>query len=121
MWCGTPSSGRSSRPTTAIKRIMKKKIELTALIAPVRAGILAFLRLKRRHILAAGLSFLLCTVVIVANMNTGKGSAGDLRDFEVGRVAERDLIAGETITFVDEKATRLRMEAQERLVPAVFL
>jgi putative nucleotidyltransferase with HDIG domain len=100
---------------------MKKKIDLAALLAPVRAETLEFLRLKRRHILAAGLSFLLCTLIIVANMNTGKGGLGDLQDFEVGRVAERDLIAGETITFVDEKATDLRLAAQERLVPAVFL
>jgi putative nucleotidyltransferase with HDIG domain len=121
MWYGIPSSRRSFRPTTKTRNIMKKKTDLTAFITSLKAETLDLLRLKQGPMLAGGASFLLCAVVIVTNMNTGKGSAGDFRDFEVGRVAERDLIAGETITFVDEKASQLRQEAQERLVPAIFL
>jgi putative nucleotidyltransferase with HDIG domain len=100
---------------------MKKKSDLAALIASLKAGIPDLRKLKQGPILAGGASFLLCAAVIVVNMNTGRGSAGDLRDFEAGRVAERDIVADDTVTFIDEKATRLRLEAQERLVPAVFL
>ena len=41
-------------------------------------------------------------------------------DFEVGMVADRDVIAGYPLSYIDEEATRLRMEAQRSLVPAVF-
>jgi putative nucleotidyltransferase with HDIG domain len=60
------------------------------------------------------------TLVIVGAVNSGAGSAGDIQEFEAGRVAERDVIAEQSVSYVDEDATRLRREARERLVPAVF-
>jgi putative nucleotidyltransferase with HDIG domain len=50
------------------------------------------------------------------------GQSGSLEfgEFEAGKVADRDVIASQPVSYVDEEATRLRMEAQERLVPAVF-
>jgi putative nucleotidyltransferase with HDIG domain len=45
---------------------------------------------------------------------------GDFRNFETGQVADRDVLAEEDVSYVDEEATRLRIEAQEQLVPAVF-
>jgi len=45
---------------------------------------------------------------------------GNIEEFEVGKVADRDVIAEETITYEDENATRLRLEAREQLVPSVF-
>ncbi|MFA6508821.1 MAG: HDIG domain-containing metalloprotein, partial [Treponemataceae bacterium] len=52
--------------------------------------------------------------------NISKGMKADQSGFEVGRVAERDVSADRTVVYVDEDATRLRREAQERLVPAAF-
>jgi putative nucleotidyltransferase with HDIG domain len=46
---------------------------------------------------------------------------GGYKEYEVGRVADRDIVAEQTIPYVDEDATRLRIEAEERLVPAVFV
>ena len=42
-------------------------------------------------------------------------------EFELSRVADRDVIAEHGVSYVDEEATRLRIEAEERLVPAVFV
>jgi putative nucleotidyltransferase with HDIG domain len=89
----------------------------------------AFLALIKRTIppsffsgpaLAAALSLVLCMIVIVGNMNSTRGAAGNLADFEAGKVADRDVIAGQAITYEDKKATRLKQEAQEKQVPAVF-
>jgi putative nucleotidyltransferase with HDIG domain len=63
---------------------------------------------------------LLITVVIAAGNISGADGASDIREFEAGKVAERDVIAERALSYIDEEATRLRTEAQERLVPAVF-
>ncbi|MDR1419864.1 MAG: HDIG domain-containing protein [Treponema sp.] len=57
--------------------------------------------------------------VVVWNMNRG-GILEDMGEFEAGKVAEQDVTAHEDISYVDEDATALRRQAQERLVPAVF-
>lgn len=66
------------------------------------------------------ITLLISVLVAVTNMDRGVDSAGDLSEFEVGRVAERDVYAEHALSYTDEAATRLRMEAQELLVPAVF-
>ncbi|HOT63747.1 MAG TPA: hypothetical protein PLU93_12875, partial [Treponemataceae bacterium] len=43
-----------------------------------------------------------------------------LVDFEIGKVAGRDVIASRAISYIDEEATKIRREARERLVTAVF-
>ena len=65
-------------------------------------------------------SFIAALLVVLSNNNPGRNGLGDLSDFEVGRVADRDIVAEYTLTYIDEHATRLRMEAQENLVPAIF-
>ena len=65
-------------------------------------------------------AFLLSLLVVMNSIHGGGGSDGDTRDFEAGKVAERDVIAEQTISYIDEGATKLRLEAQRRLVPAVF-
>jgi len=62
------------------------------------------------------------TIFIVALSNVGRSStlSPTVREFEVGKVANRDLIADKTISYIDEEATQLRRKAQEQLVPAVF-
>jgi putative nucleotidyltransferase with HDIG domain len=65
-------------------------------------------------------AFAVSALVILGSASGAIGSAGHSRDFEAGRVAERDVIAEQSVSYVDEEATRLRVEARERLVPAVF-
>ena len=43
-----------------------------------------------------------------------------LSDYEVGKVAEKDIIVDRDIEYIDDKATELKREAQVRLVPPVF-
>jgi putative nucleotidyltransferase with HDIG domain len=70
--------------------------------------------------LAVSLAFAASITVVIAGMNSDAGTAGNLDDFEAGRVAERDVIAEQAVSYIDEEATELRLNAQERLVPAVF-
>lgn len=44
----------------------------------------------------------------------------DVLDFEIGKVADRDVIANRELSYVDENATQIRKEARKRLVTAVF-
>ena len=69
--------------------------------------------------LAWATAFLLCLAVILISQDSSRNGR-NVGEFEAGRVAERDVIAERTIMYVDERATNLRMYAQERLVPAVF-
>ncbi len=43
-----------------------------------------------------------------------------LSDFEIGKVADRDVVAGREISYVDENSTKIRRDARQRLVTAVF-
>jgi putative nucleotidyltransferase with HDIG domain len=47
------------------------------------------------------------------------GSAG-LGGFESGKVADRDIVAEIDVVYIDAKATKVRTDAELRLVPAVF-
>ena len=64
-------------------------------------------------------AFVLSLVAVLGNLNVGTGT-GNLEEFEVGRVAERDIIADVAVSYQDLEATRIRQEARERLVSAVF-
>ncbi|MDR2150391.1 MAG: HDIG domain-containing protein [Spirochaetaceae bacterium] len=75
-----------------------------------------FSQVRLLSVLVTFFAFMIVMVVILTTMNT----FGNL-DIEVGRVAERDIIAEQTVTYTDEKATQLRIEAQKNLVPAVFV
>ncbi|GHT91295.1 HD family phosphohydrolase [Spirochaetia bacterium] len=79
-----------------------------------------FPRLRPGPAAATFAVFIVSSIIIVGNMGSNDNVAGDIRDFEVGMVADRDVLAEEGVSFVDEDATRARIEAQERLVPAVF-
>jgi putative nucleotidyltransferase with HDIG domain len=76
--------------------------------------------IKTKSGLAWGASFLVCLIIILINLNSSRSHRGTPDEFEVGKVAERDVVAEQTIYYEDENATRLRIEAQERLIPAVF-
>jgi len=62
--------------------------------------------------------FIIATIVIIISENNE--SINDISDFEAGKVADRDVIAGFTMSFIDEEATRMRTEAAAKHVNAVF-
>jgi putative nucleotidyltransferase with HDIG domain len=88
-------------------------------------GPLAWLRkralpfFRARPFLATAGALVFSLTVILANLSSGIGG-GNPDAFEVGKVAERDVIAESSVTYEDEEASRQRLEAQEKMVPAVF-
>jgi putative nucleotidyltransferase with HDIG domain len=65
-------------------------------------------------------SFFAAVIVTITNLNLNVEGPGDLKNFEIGKVADRDVIAEHSLSYIDEEATLLRMKAQENMVPAVF-
>ncbi|MCL2763065.1 MAG: HDIG domain-containing protein [Treponema sp.] len=65
-------------------------------------------------------SFAAAVLVTAVTMKLDVEKQGNYREFEVGKVADRDIVAEYSISYIDVEATRRRMEAQENLVPAVF-
>ena len=62
--------------------------------------------------------YIIATVVIITGGN--KETISDISYFEVGKVADRDVIAGFPVNFIDKEATMARLEAAAKQVPAVF-
>ncbi|MGA2547578.1 MAG: HDIG domain-containing metalloprotein [Rectinemataceae bacterium] len=66
-----------------------------------------------------------CAVVAVLLLLAFGPGAVDSRGgpavFDVGHVADKDITADRELSFIDENATRLRIEAEERLVLPVFV
>ena len=78
------------------------------------------LRLGKVPAIACLVSFVASVLVTVTFINLESEWQWVHGDFEVGMVADRDVIAGYPLSYIDEEATRLRIEAQRSLVPAVF-
>ena len=76
--------------------------------------------INARQAMAWAAAFLICLAVILLNINPNRNFGGSIEDFEAGKVANRDVIVEREITYRDDQATSLRVEAQQRLVPAVF-
>ena len=76
--------------------------------------------LRKGPILAWSLAFLLCLTFILLNLKSNRSLGGNIEEFEVGKVADRDVVAKQTTLYEDKEATSLKIEAQERLVPPVF-
>ncbi|MDR2798552.1 MAG: HDIG domain-containing protein [Treponema sp.] len=83
-------------------------------------GILTFATTRRGPALTTFIAFLLSTVVVLQYQGANGGAPGDLQEFEAGKVAERDVLAEQAVSYVDETATRLKLEVQQHLVPPVF-
>ncbi|MDR0730915.1 MAG: HDIG domain-containing protein [Treponema sp.] len=101
-----------------MKKPPEKKIGPTLFRSIQRAFNISVL--KPVPALVTFLVFLLVVLVMAGSINREGAKSGLVRDIEVGRVADRDIQADEEFSYVDEEATRRRMEAQERLVSAVF-
>jgi putative nucleotidyltransferase with HDIG domain len=78
-------------------------------------------RLPRFRLIPALVSFVTFLLICFISLGSMKSmKSEDFRNFETGQVADRDVTAEDDISYVDEEATNLRIDAQERLVPAVF-
>jgi putative nucleotidyltransferase with HDIG domain len=77
-------------------------------------------RMERLPAIICVCSFITAVIVTVANLNLNSDGPGYLKNFEVGKVADRDVIAEHSLSYIDEEATEMRMKAQENMVPAVF-
>jgi putative nucleotidyltransferase with HDIG domain len=80
--------------------------------------------LPKKLRLAPALVSLAAYVVSLALIIGGQGylsfSVTGHGEFEAGRVAERDVVANQAVSYVDEKATREKIDALDKQVPAVF-
>jgi putative nucleotidyltransferase with HDIG domain len=72
-----------------------------------------------RHRLLAVLVAALACLAAFVGFGAVSGAAG-MGGFEAGKVADRDIVAERDVTYVDAKATKIRTDAERRLVPAVF-
>ena len=76
--------------------------------------------LRRKPLLACIITFILSLGIVFFGGGHTRFSAEDLQEFAVGKVAERDVIADHSVSYIDEAATEQLLEAQEKLIPAVF-
>ncbi len=90
-------------------------------LAKPESRFLAFFYEYRWHaLLIASAYFLLCLSTWFAFLQSTGFRQLSLMDFEIGRVAERDVVANREISYVDEASTKLRRDARQKLVTAVF-
>jgi putative nucleotidyltransferase with HDIG domain len=97
---------RNSNPAVFRAAFFKRLVPPKFRLVPALATFLAFL--------VSGSS------ILWGSRRAGLVETGAYAEFELGRVADRDVFAEHAVSYVDQEATRLRVEAEERLVPAVF-
>lgn len=71
--------------------------------------------------LVVGGAYVLILGLLVFSQEKGLISGIDTQSFQVGSMAEQDLIVDRDIAYDDPEATRLKREAQALLVPPVFI
>lgn len=79
-------------------------------------------REARRRLLVLGGAYAAALLLLV--LLSGYGTVYykvDLVEFEVGKVADRDVVLDRDLPYVDQDATQLKYEASEKLVPPVFV
>ena len=91
---------------------MLKKNERTPFLKNIKLP-----RFRTGPLVGSFAAFVLTTVIVL--LTSGKASF-DIDEFETGKVADRDVIAAESVSFIDEEATRIKTNALIREVPAVF-
>jgi len=85
------------------------------------AGFIDVLRLERWTTVAVIVAFLAAlAVVLVSTQFKGLSLRGKASGWEAGTVAGKDYVVERDFLFVDERATDLRRDSQERRVPPVF-
>jgi len=66
-------------------------------------------------------AFFICLIVVLLSIDSKSKFGGSFEEFDVGKVASRDVFADKEIIYRDETATKARIEAHQLLVPVVFL
>jgi putative nucleotidyltransferase with HDIG domain len=84
-------------------------------------GLFAVPAVRPGPAIATGVAFLISLAIIMYRLHSTGNAVGDIREFEVGKVADRDVIAEYSLSYIDEAATQRRLEVQQRLVSAVFI
>ena len=85
------------------------------------AGLLEALRLERWTTVAVCVAFIAAlAVVLLTTQFKGLSLRGRANGWEPGKVAEKDYVVEQDFLFIDERATDLRRDSQERRVPPVF-
>jgi len=78
-------------------------------------------RAERPYILVYVFAFLILTFATYFSfLELNSFRQLNLAEYEVGKVADRDIIAVREFSYVDEEATQIRRDARQRLVTAVF-
>ncbi|MDR0386870.1 MAG: HDIG domain-containing protein [Treponema sp.] len=72
-------------------------------------------------LLASAAAFLVSLTAITVSRGYARFGEEDIQGFEVGRVADRDITANRTVSYIDEEATVLSRESRAKQVPAVFI
>jgi putative nucleotidyltransferase with HDIG domain len=85
---------------------------------------LKFLLIKIKTFLHSGpdlysISLCILTAIIIITTDNND-NLKDINNFEIGKVADRDVIAGFSFSYVDEEATRIRLDMMEKQIPAVY-
>ncbi len=77
---------------------------------------------RRFEVLSLAGAFLICALafLFLGEADLARLGRADL-GLETGRVADRDVLAERDYVYTDESATRLRIEAELRLVPPIFV
>ena len=91
---------------------MPKKNSISELLGRIKA-----LQIRTGPAVASIAAFIITAAIIL--FTNGKVSF-NIDEYEVGKVADRDVIAAEPVSFIDVEATRLNMNATIRQIPAVF-
>ncbi|MDR0452413.1 MAG: HDIG domain-containing protein [Treponema sp.] len=76
--------------------------------------------LRRAPVLVSLAAYAISLALIIGGQGYLSFSVTENGEFEVGRVAERDIIANQAVSYIDEVATREKIDALERQTPAVF-
>ena len=71
--------------------------------------------------LILGAAFVLGLVLVLLPGPGAALSRSEVGEASIGSVAARDVVADKSMSYIDEKATALRLEAEERLVLPVFV
>lgn len=83
--------------------------------------IASFINEYRWHgIILAAAYMILCLSTWFGYLQSNGFRQLSLIDFEIGKVADRDVAANREISYVDEASTKLRRDAKQKLVTAVF-
>ncbi|MDR3338319.1 MAG: HDIG domain-containing protein [Treponema sp.] len=77
-------------------------------------------KLRKGPVLVSLAAFALSLVIILWGRGYFTYSSSVTQEFEAGMVAEREVVAEEPVSYVDEEATGKKLEALEHEVPAVF-